>query len=67
MSRKRKIKEIADQIIFYSEGKVLRPYAEAEADAYLRRRGFSSWFVHEDAVSGIGKKLAYKCMGTPMV
>ncbi len=67
MSRKRKA-EITDLIIKYSDGKILRPVAEAEVDAYYRRRGlFFNPFIHGDAISGIAKKLAYKCMGTPIV
>lgn len=66
MSRSKKIDKIADQIIFYSEGKVVRSIAESEAEDYLRRKGLSSIFVHESSLSSIGKKLAMRCMGTPM-
>ncbi len=67
MSRKKKIQAIADQIMYFSDGKVLRPIAEAEAEAYLRRSGIGSLFVHGSSISSAGKKLAFKCMGTPIV
>ena len=68
MSRNKKISQIADLIVQYSNGKVLRPVAEAEAAAYFKRRGFfHNPFIHGSAISGLAKKLAYKCMGTPIV
>ena len=63
--RRGKIKAIADEIIYFSEGKVKREAAEAESDAFLRRRGFCNPFKHNGSVSSIGKKLAYRCMGKP--
>ncbi len=67
MFRKWKIKAIADEIEYFSGGKVHRAVAEAEADAFLKRRGFVNPFVHNGSFSSIGKKLAYKCMGKPYV
>ena len=68
MLRKKKISELTELIIQYSDGQVLRPVAEAEAIAYFKRRGiFTNPFIDGDAISGIAKKLAYKCMGTPIV
>ncbi len=66
MRKSEKIKLIADQIIFYSEGKVIRPVAESEAEDYLRRKGLASVFVHESSYSSVGKKIAMKCMGKPI-
>ncbi len=66
--RKKKISEISDLIIKYSDGQVSRPVAEAETIAFFKRRGFfSNPFIHGDEPSGIAKKLAYKCMGRPIV
>ena len=68
MRSRKKIAEIADLIIKYSDGKVSRPAAEAETVAYFKRRGlFYNPFIHGEAPSGIAKKLAYKCMGKPIV
>ncbi len=65
MFRKKKIKAIADEIMHFSDGSILRATAEAEADAFLRRKGFITPFVHSGSFSSIGKKLAFKCMGKP--
>ena len=66
MSKNEKIQIIADHIVFYSDGKVGRSIAEREAADYLRRKGLSSIFIHEASLSSVGKKLAMRCLGTPM-
>lgn len=68
MRSRKRIIEIAELIIKYSDGKVSRTTAEAETIAFFKRRGlFYNPFIHGDSPSGIAKKLAYKCMGKPIV
>lgn len=51
------------EILFYSDNSVTVDMAMREAEDYFRRKGMSSVFVHKTTLSGMGKKLAYKCMG----
>lgn len=67
MQRAKKIDLLANQIMFYSDGKVKRAIAVSEAEDYLRRKGvIGSFFVHESSLSSAGKKLAMRCMGKPI-
>ena len=67
MRRNKKIELLANQIMFYSDNKVLKAIAVSEAEDYLRRKGFwGSLLVHESSLSSAGKKLAMRCMGKPM-
>ncbi|MCQ2535804.1 MAG: hypothetical protein MJ110_02420 [Lachnospiraceae bacterium] len=67
MRRTKKIDLLAEQIMFYSDGKVMQAIAVSEAEDYLRRKGpIGSFFVHESTLSSVGKKLAMRCMGNPI-
>ncbi len=61
--RKMKVEELAKQILFYSDNSVTIDMAMREAEDYFRRKGMSSVFVHKSTLSGMGRILAYKCMG----
>lgn len=61
--KREKVEELAKQILFYADNSVTVDMAMREAEDYFRRKRMSSVFVHKSTLSGMGKKLAYKCMG----
>lgn len=68
MSKKKRIDELKNQILFYADGQISESIAKQEAINYFKRRGIiSNIFVHESSLSSMGKKLAMKCLGTPYV